>query len=148
MKKNYFVAILALVVNFAIAQIEPTTYRGAFAPSPTAPWTDSWTEFNPLTADYSSTKPVVVISADIAANTTWSANNVYELNGTIYVRNNATLTIPAGTLIKSNAAGASLIVTRGAKLNAIGTATSPIVFTSKNAVGSRNRGDWGRIVLL
>ncbi len=148
MKKNYFVAILALVVNFAIAQIEPTTYRGAFAPSPTAPWTDSWTEFNPLTADYSSTKPVVVISADIAANTTWSANNVYELNGTIYVRNNATLTIPAGTLIKSNAVGASLIVTRGAKLNAIGTATSPIVFTSKNAVGSRNRGDWGGIVLL
>lgn len=148
MKKNYFVAILALVVNFAIAQIEPTTYRGAFAASPTAPWTDSWTEFNPLTADYSSTKPVVVISADIAANTTWSANNVYELNGTIYVRNNATLTIPAGTLIKSNAVGASLIVTRGAKLNAIGTATSPIVFTSKNAVGSRNRGDWGGIVLL
>ena len=148
MKKNYFVAILALVVNFAIAQIEPTTYRGAFAPSPTAPWTDSWTEFNPLTADYSSTKPVVVISADIAANTTWSANNVYELNGTIYVRNNATLTIPAGTLIKSNAVGASLIVTRGAKLNAIGTATSPIVFTSKNAAGSRNRGDWGGIVLL
>jgi hypothetical protein len=148
MKKNYFIAILALVVNFAIAQIEPTTYRGAFAASPTAPWTDSWTEFNPLSANYTSTKPVVVISADITANTTWNANNVYELNGTIFVRNNATLTIPAGTLIKSNAVGASLIVTRGAKLNAIGTATSPIVFTSKNAVGSRNRGDWGGIVLL
>jgi hypothetical protein len=148
MKKNYFIAILALVVNFAIAQIEPTTYRGAFAPSPTAPWTDSWTEFDPLNANYTSTKPVVVISADITANTTWSANNVYELNGTIFVRNNATLTIPAGTLIKSNAVGASLIVTRGAKLNAIGTASSPIVFTSKNAVGSRNRGDWGGIVLL
>jgi hypothetical protein len=148
MKKNYFIAILALVVNFAIAQIEPTTYRGAFAASPTAPWTDSWTEFNPINADYSSTKPVVVISADISTNTTWSANNVYELNGTIFVRNNATLTIPAGTLIKSNAVGASLIVTRGAKLNAIGTASSPIVFTSKNAAGSRNRGDWGGIVLL
>ena len=64
------------------------------------------------------------------------------------MRNNATLTIPAGTLIKSNAVGASLIVTRGAKLNAIGTASSPIVFTSKNAAGSRNRGDWGGIVLL
>ena len=148
MKKNYFIAILALVVNFAIAQIEPTTYRGAFAPSPTAPWTDSWTEFDPQNANYTSTKPVVVISAAITANTTWSANNVYELNGTIFVRNNATLTIPAGTLIKSNAVGASLIVTRGAKLNAIGTASSPIVFTSKNAAGSRNRGDWGGIVLL
>ncbi|MFZ4680143.1 MAG: T9SS type A sorting domain-containing protein [Flavobacterium sp.] len=148
MKKNYFIAILALVVNFAIAQIEPTSYRGAFAASPTAPWTDSWTEFDPQNANYTSTKPVVVISADITANTTWSANNVYELNGTIFVRNNATLTIPAGTLIKSNATAASLIVTRGAKLNAIGTASSPIVFTSKNAAGSRNRGDWGGIVLL
>ena len=159
MKKNYFIALLALVVNFASAQIEPTTYRGAFAASPTAPWTDNWTNFDPQNADYSAQtsavgvtpatfKPVVVISADITANTTWNANNVYELNGTIYVRNNATLTIPAGTLIKSNAVGASLIVTRGAKLNAIGTATSPIVFTSKNAAGSRNRGDWGGIVLL
>jgi hypothetical protein len=147
MKKNYFIALLALIVNFASAQIEPTSYRGAFAPG-VPQWTDQWTNFDPQNADYSSTKPVVVISADIAANTTWSANNVYELNGTVYVRNNATLTIPAGTLIKSNAPGASLIVTRGAKLNAIGTATSPIVFTSKNAAGSRNRGDWGGIVLL
>jgi hypothetical protein len=156
MKKNYFIAILALVVNFAIAQIEPTTYRGAFAPSPTAAWTDSWTEFDPQNANYSPLtapgsgiqKPVVVISAAITANTTWNANNVYELNGTIFVRNNATLTIPAGTLIRSNSVGASLIITKGAKLNAIGTATSPIVFTSKNAAGSRNRGDWGGIVLL
>ena len=148
MKKNYFIALLALVVNFAIAQIEPTTYRGAFAPSPTAPWTDSWTEFNPKDADYTSTKPVVVISTDITANTTWSANNVYELRGTIFVRNNATLTISAGTFIKSNVASTALIVTRGAKLNAIGTATNPIVFTSKNAAGSRNRGDWGGILLL
>ena len=148
MKKNYFVALLALVVNFAIAQIEPTTYRGAFAPAPTAAWTDSWTEFNPKDADYSSTKPVVVISSDITANTTWSANNVYELRGTIFVRNNATLTIPAGTFIKSNVDSTALIVTRGAKLNAIGTATNPIVFTSKNAAGSRNRGDWGGILLL
>lgn len=158
MKKNYFVALLALFVNLATAQIEPTSYRGAFAPS-IAQWTDGWTNFDPQNADYSGRtsavgvtpatfKPVVVISADITANTSWSANNVYELNGTIFVRNNATLTIPAGTLIKSNAVGASLIVTRGAKLNAIGTVTSPIVFTSKNAAGSRNRGDWGGIVLL
>ena len=64
------------------------------------------------------------------------------------MRNDATLTIPAGTLIKRNVTASDLIITRGAKLNAIGTTTSPIVFTSKNAVGSRNRGDWGGIVLL
>jgi hypothetical protein len=45
-------------------------------------------------------------------------------------------------------ASSALFVTRGAKLNAIGTVSQPIVFTSKNAIGSRNRGDWGGIVLL
>jgi hypothetical protein len=146
MKKNYFIALLALIVNFASAQIEPTTYRGAFAPSPTTAWTDNWTNFDPKEAPYAA--PTVVISSDITTNTTWNANNVYELRGTIFVRNNATLTIPAGTLIRSNVASTALIVTRGAKLNAIGTATNPIVFTSKNAAGSRNRGDWGGILLL
>ena len=155
MKKNYFVAFLALLVNLATAQIEPTTYRGAFAPS-IAQWTDGWTNFDPQNANYSPQtapgsgipKPVVLVSADITANTTWNANNVYELNGTIFVRNNATLTIPPGTLIRSNVTASALIVTRGAKLNALGTVTNPIVFTSKNAAGSRNRGDWGGIVLL
>ena len=32
---------------------------------------------------------------------------------------------------------------RGARLNAIGTREQPIVFTSDQPVGFRNRGDWG-----
>ncbi len=146
MKKNYFVAILALVFNFASAQVEPTTYRGAFAPAPTAQWTDGWANFDPNNAAYGTVTNV--ISANITTNTTWTADKVYELNGTIFVTNNATLTIQPGTVIRSNVASSALFVTRGAKLNAIGTASQPIVFTSKNAVGSRNRGDWGGIVLL
>nr|WP_294774890.1 T9SS type A sorting domain-containing protein [uncultured Flavobacterium sp.] len=146
MKKNYFVAILALIFNFASAQVEQTTYRGAFAPAPTAQWTDSWTNFDPNNAVYGTVTNV--ISTDITTNTTWTSDKVYELNGTIYVRNNATLTIQPGTVIRSNVAASALFVTRGAKLNAIGTASQPIVFTSKNAVGARNRGDWGGIVLL
>jgi hypothetical protein len=146
MKKNYFVAILALIFNFASAQIEQTTYRGAFAPAPTAQWTDSWTSFDPNNVAYNAVTNV--ISTDITTNTTWTADKVYELNGTIFVRNNATLTIQPGTVIRSNVAASALFITRGAKLNAIGTASYPIVFTSKNAVGARNRGDWGGIVIL
>jgi hypothetical protein len=41
-----------------------------------------------------------------------------------------------------------LIITKGSKINAVGTATSPIVFTSNNAAGSRSKGDWGGIILL
>jgi hypothetical protein len=41
-----------------------------------------------------------------------------------------------------------LIITRGAKLNAVGTAAEPIVFTSNEATGSRAPSDWGGVILL
>ncbi|MFV5701771.1 T9SS type A sorting domain-containing protein [Flavobacterium sp. XS2P12] len=146
MKKNYFIVMLALVCNFAIAQIQQTSYRGAFAPAPTTMWTDAWTNFDPNNASYGTV--TTVISTDITSNTTWTKDKVYELNGLITVRNNATLTIQAGTVIRSSVSSSALVITRGSKLIAIGTAAEPIVFTSKNNAGSRVRGDWGGIVLL
>ena len=44
--------------------------------------------------------PTVTVSADITSNTTWSASQVYLLDGLIYVRPGATLTIEPGTIIK------------------------------------------------
>ncbi|MBL7808999.1 MAG: T9SS type A sorting domain-containing protein [Saprospiraceae bacterium] len=89
----------------------------------------------------------VVVSGNITSNTTWTKNNVYLLQGFIYVKNGATLTIEPGTVIKGdkNSKG-SLIVTRGAKLVADGTPSEPIVFTSNEA--SPTYGDWGGIILL
>lgn len=145
MKKNYLIVMLALVCNFAMAQVQSTSYRGAFAPS-VPMWTTGWTNFDPQNAVYGT--PTVTISSDITSNTTWNASIVYQLNGLITVRNNATLTIPAGTVIRSSQVASALLITRGAKLIANGTAALPIVFTSNNAVGSRNRGDWGGIVML
>jgi hypothetical protein len=90
---------------------------------------------------------VVNVSGDITSNTTWTSDKIYELTGGfVYVTNNATLTIEPGTLIKGNAS--SLVVTRGAKLMAAGTAAMPIVFTSSNTVGNRAPGDWGGLMLL
>ncbi|TAE64034.1 MAG: T9SS C-terminal target domain-containing protein [Flavobacteriia bacterium] len=156
MKKNYLVLLFALIANLGMAQIEQVTYRGGFDPALSTQWTDSWTNFDPQNAVYPDVTGIItqgstattVISNDITSNTTWVTGRVYELNGTIYVRNNATLTIQPGVIIRSNVAASALFVTRGSKLNAIGTASQPIVFTSKNAAGSRNRGDWGGIVLL
>ena len=70
------------------------------------------------------------------------------LQGPIYVKNNAVLTIQAGvTVLGSKAvAGSALIVTKGAQLIANGTASAPIVFTSDQATGLRGLGDWGRCV--
>ncbi len=76
----------------------------------------------------------IVVTSNINTNTTWTKNNVYELGGRITVLSGATLTIEAGTIIKGQAGeGASataLLIARGGKLNAQGTATAPIIFTS------------------
>jgi hypothetical protein len=76
----------------------------------------------------------VIVTSNITANTTWDAKKVWILGGRIAVTSGATLTIEPGTIIKGQAgAGASataLIIARGGKLNAAGTATKPIIFTS------------------
>ena len=90
----------------------------------------------------------VIVNQDITTNTTWTNKNIYVMSGVsfIYVRNNATLTIEPGTIVKGNPAG--LVVTRGSKLIAEGTVTQPIIFTSSKDAGSRAAGDWGGISLL
>lgn len=74
---------------------------------------------------------------------------VYTLKGYVYFTSGTALTIPAGTIIKSDVSQkGALIIERGAKLEAVGTAEKPIVFTSGRPSGSRTRGDWGGIILL
>jgi PKD repeat protein len=94
-------------------------------------------------------KTRTISAGEITSNTTWYNDTVYTLDGYVYVKNNATLTIQPGTLIKGNAANkASLIITRNGMINAAGTATAPIVFTSSKPKGQRATGDWGGIIIL
>jgi len=89
----------------------------------------------------------VVVSGDIASNTTWTKNNTYLLSGFVYVTNGATLTIEPGTVIKGEKASkGTLIITRGSKIIADGTASEPVVFTSAEATPSY--GDWGGLIVL
>ena len=92
----------------------------------------------------------VDVTQDITANTTWTADKTYTLKGFIHVANGATLTIEAGTKIMGDEAtlGSSLFILRGAKINAVGTAANPIVFTSTRAAGQRQPGDWGGLILI
>jgi hypothetical protein len=92
---------------------------------------------------------VVEVTADITTSTTWSASKIYLLKNIIHVTSGATLTIEAGTLIKGDkATKASLVISRGGKINAVGTVDKPIVFTSNQPVNARAAGDWGGIILL
>ena len=151
MKKVYLSLLSACVTLGLHAQDAfwtPTTYKGAFPVTDNTPatdWTSGWSNFNPENELYPATTQTV--SADITTNTTWSG--VILLQNKIYVKNNATLTIAPGTIIRGDKlTQGSLIITRGAKINAQGTSTQPIIFTSNEAVGNRNEGDWGGIVLL
>lgn len=76
----------------------------------------------------------VVVSTNITSNTTWTKDKVYQLAGRITVVSGVTLTIEAGTIIKGEAGAGSnataLLIARGGKLMAEGTATLPIIFTS------------------
>jgi hypothetical protein len=72
------------------------------------------------------------------------------LQGQIYVKNGATLTIQPGTVIQGDkaTAGSGLFVCQGSKLVANGTVSQPIVFTSNQPAGSRALGDWGGVILM
>jgi hypothetical protein len=77
-----------------------------------------------------------------------SANTVYQLNGFVYVKPGATLTIQPGTIIRGDkTTKGTLIVERGGKIMAEGTQYNPIIFTSNVAAGSRDYGDWGGVII-
>ena len=94
------------------------------------------------------TGQTITLQGRIGADTVLKKQNTYILKGLVYMVNNATMTIEPGTVIKGSYSGtdvAALIITRGAKLQANGLPTDPIVFTS--ASPNPQSGDWGGIVI-
>jgi hypothetical protein len=90
-----------------------------------------------------------VLSGDVTENKSLSSDHVWTLKGYVYVKSGATLTIPAGTIVKSDIIEkGAIIVEPGAKLMAEGTPDKPIVFTSGQPKGQRRPGDWGGVILL
>lgn len=87
---------------------------------------------------------VDVAAGDITASTVWSGAKTYTLKGQVFVTN-GTLTIEPGAVIKGDP-GSVLVITKNAKIDAVGTAAKPIVFTSSAATAKS--GDWGGVVLL
>lgn len=92
---------------------------------------------------------VIRVNDDITTSTTWEAKNTYVIPRLkqLFVRDGATLTIEAGTVIQGEQ-GAVLVITRGSKIMAEGTATKPIVMTSAQPTGQRTAGFWGGLLVL
>ena len=106
---------------------------------------------------------VVSVSGSITSNTTWTSNVIYQLNQKVVVQDGATLTIEPGTIIKGSSGTGSLasalVIARGGKLMAQGTATEPIIFTSAadnitlgqtmgTNLDQNDRGLWGGLIVL
>ncbi len=80
-------------------------------------------------------KGTSAVAEHITVNTTWTSDNVYILQDPVFVKDGAILTIQPGTLIrgeKNTGSGdfpGALIISRGSKINAVGTPTQPIIMT-------------------
>ena len=105
----------------------------------------------------------VIPKAGFIQTETWTANNVYELTGKVVVQSGHTLTIEPGTIIKakegSGTLASALVVPQGARINAVGTASNPIIFTSildniqpgqltGTNLNEADQGLWGGVVVL
>lgn len=73
-------------------------------------------------------------------------------SATLTADTNVTLTIEPGVILYGGTGQSWLAVNRGNKLNATGTATRPIVFTSRDNVlglnSNTSQGQWGGVVLM
>lgn len=105
----------------------------------------------------------ITISSNITADATWETGKTYILAGRIAVLEGVTLTIEPGVVVKGEAGteanATALIITRGAKIMADGTAEAPIIFTSvadeiePGMIASPNltpdvSGLWGGLIIL
>lgn len=90
---------------------------------------------------------VVTVGAHVTTSRTFFRDSVYRLTSFVQVANGATLTIQDGTRIEGDP-GSALFITRGARIEASGTAAKPIVFTSSQPVGQRRAGDWGGLIII
>lgn len=98
-------------------------------------------------------EPIVVVDSDITTDTTWSKGTRYALDGEINVTNGAELTIEAGVTVFGQSPSSYLAINKGATINAVGTQSEPIVFTSAEDVAGANgdnifQGQWGGLTLI
>lgn len=75
------------------------------------------------------------------------ASEEYLITGPVLMSAGTTLNVPAGMTIKAEPVGvnAYIAILPGAKIEAVGTSSNPIVFTSN--AGTPSSGDWGGIVM-
>lgn len=172
MKKNLHLLLFVLATlfgSFLSAQstfkFVKTEYVGALSDDPAKDWTKGWANWDPKNTVYPSPTDTTTLNGMVASlpvrgeklitsTLTLDANQTYLLKGLLVVKSGGKLVIPAGTIVRAIADlnstpknYASIVVERGGQIEITGTVDKPVVFTSANAVGNRERADWGGIVV-
>jgi hypothetical protein len=160
MKKITFLSVAVALASQLNGQfIQMVNYAGALSSDASQDWTKGWAEWNPKQASYGLATETTTLNdasgiKNITGTVTLDASKVYLLTSTCVVRSGGKLIIPAGTVIRGAAdltatpkLYALITVERGGMIEVNGTSTNPVVMTSNKAAGSRDRGDWGGLVL-
>ena len=139
--------------------IEKVDFVGALSADASQDWTKGWAEWDPKAKTYADATDLTTLNdasgmKEITTTVTLDATKVYSLTSIVVIRSGGKLIIPAGTLIRAKAdlnstpkLYATIIAERGGMIEINGTSSNPVVITSASAVGSRERGDWGGIVI-
>lgn len=162
--RTKFLAILSITAGLMFTSCEEDT-------PPVAPSTKTIVECEDLLDDDGNVVETICTITDKGEGTgtmTMNSTTTYVLNGMVFVNSGQTLTIEEGTVIKGKSGqgenASALIVARGAKIMAQGTAANPIVMTSEadqirriaDGNGFENggnlpataRGLWGGLIVL
>jgi hypothetical protein len=104
---------------------------------------------------------IVVTDSDIQEGQiiNWTSDNTYILDGFVFVEEGASLNIEPGTVIKGKPGqgeqASALIICRGGKIYAEGTASDPIIFTAEaddpydhTDLPLNSSGLWGGVIIL
>lgn len=104
-----------------------------------------------------------ILAGTYTSDKTLTADKIWKLSGRVFIADGATLTIPAGTIIKAEGGTGTdssfICIARGGKIDAQGTAEKPIIMTSvaddiqigqKNGsnLDASNVGLWGGLLVL
>ena len=159
MKTTKFLLLSLLIIGLSSCTSEPQTIFETEVITETVTVTTSIPEVTPETEKVSSGGIYYIDEA-----VTWTNDRIWIMDGKVVVRSGGSLTIEAGTIVKSESAqgvdATALIIAGGATFNANGTADSPIIFTDVNdnidyndGIISPNRvptdtGKWGGIIVL
>ncbi len=170
--KKFLLFIFYVIATYYAAhaqstfKLTETKYVGALESNASNDWTKNWANFDPKNTVYGAVTDDITLNAmltsgakqglkEITSTVTLDASKVYALRGIVVVKSGGKLVIPAGTVIRAqadlnstpNKNYAVLLIDRGGKIEVNGTAQKPVVMTSLKEVGSRERGDWGGLVL-